>query len=314
MALPPRSAAVLVQLYNAPSATPKELGVISDFQTTGGAKPRQEDFYSYQWWFKDYPDEVIVKINKGASVGGGGGVIVAFTYVTALAYESVYPNNIVTSYTPGAPLFEPVPNPNGDTGTTTSTYTIAGDFRFPRWHSETAYDFSASPASWPGIVPPTSSTAQVIGGTVDLSLFGGWSVDVSATNYQSEVFNTTTSAYEYYPFDQATSTYKQTCKFTVNILNTDVCCWNKGTIIRGKATFKSVLAPTTPLDSSGGTTGFGYGGIEIAYGATYAAAGDAVWEVTIEDGFEPTEIEIPKVSGSITFINDFYVTEVVPPP
>ena len=312
MALPPRAAAVLVKLYDAPSATAKPQGILADFQTTGTGSPKQTDFYSNQWWYKDWPDEVIVKTHAS----GTGEVVVGISYVSPLAYESVYPDNIVLDYDPTSPYFDPVPNPNGTVGTYNGTYAATfPTFNFPRWHSETAYDLSAYYATWPGIVPApggVGGTDVGVGAFSNLNLFSGWSIDVSAANFQSEVFNRSTSAFEYYPFTQATTTYKQTCKFTVNIVSTDICCWNDGTIIRGKVAFKSLNAITTALDNAG-SPGYGFGGINIVTGSTFASAGEADWEVTIEDGFVPTEIEIPKVAGSFTFINDFWVTEVVKP-
>ena len=96
MALPPRAAAVLVKLYDAPSATAKPQGILADFQTTGTDSPKQTDFYSNQWWYKDWPDEVIVKTHAS----GAGEVVVGISYVSPLAYESVYPDNIVVDYDP----------------------------------------------------------------------------------------------------------------------------------------------------------------------------------------------------------------------
>ena len=308
MALPFRSGAALVKLYTPPSGASKGIGVIDNFITAGGVAPRQPDFYSYQWWYKDYPDEVIVKTHQA----GGGEVVIGISRGT-IQTENVYPDNIVIDYDPNPPYSDPVPNPNGTVGTYNGTPTETGlVFSKPRWHAETAYDFSATYIPTPYSLVPEPGLTGYIGYTENIN--GLFSIDVTATNLDSEVFNRSTSAFEYYPFTQATQTFKKTTKFKVNIVDTAICCWNDGTIIRGKVAYKSVTATATTRSAPGTTPpGYGWGGMDVVVGSTYTAAGEATWEVTIEDGFVPTEIEIPKVSGSFTFINDFWVTEVVKP-
>ena len=301
----------MVKLYEGPYPTAVDATpLVSDYQTTGTSPPKQTDFYAYQWWYKEYPDEVIVKTHAAA----GGEMVIGIRYTSTLDYESVYPDNIVSSYDPGPPYYDPVPNPNGTTGTTTSSTTaVISDFNSPRWHTATEIDLSAYATSFPSFVPESGVITQVVINTFSNPfLFGGWSIDVSATNLDSEVLNLMTTSYEYYPFAQADTTYKQTAKFKVKLMTEEICCWSEGAVIRGKVAFKSVDATTTALPQTTGGS-YGFGGIEIEVGSTYADAGEADWELTIEEGGESVEIEIPKVSQSFTFINDFWVTEVIKP-
>jgi hypothetical protein len=127
-------------------------------------------------------------------------------------------------------------------------------------------------------------------------------------NLLSKVLNIETNEYEYYPFTQATTELKVTGKFVLNGL-WDLCCWNDGTIVRGKVSIYSVDVTTGTLPESGD----GFIGMTAEIGDTFSPHDEIDWEVTIEPGYTPSEIEIPKVSGKVTFVNDFWVTDVVPP-
>ena len=139
------------------------------------------------------------------------------------------------------------------------------------------------------------------------SFVGSW--DIQATNLDSRVLNQQTNAYEYYPFTQATTEFKVTSKYIIPNLFS-ICCWNKGTVVRGKVSIYSVNVITAAIASI--PAGY-YMGITAEIGTTFSPVSDVSWEVTIDDGYTPVEITIPKVAGKVTFVNDFWVTEVVPP-
>lgn len=280
---------------------------ISDFQSTGTSKPKQEDFYAYQHWFKDYPDQ-----NLAIVMAPGCGQGWLQLELTTCDYDYTYPSDIVYEYDPDPPLSQPVPDPNGDVGTQTGDVGTAGVLTqaFPRWHTDDPYDFEAIP--FPGIIPPAGFTYIMVEGG-GISQGGYCSYEASVTNLVSEVFNVATSSNEYYPFLQTTTELKVTTKFKIKPHPDNVySCWSEGTVIKGKVGFKSFDITANPVPSSS-TPGYGYGGMEITFGTTSSDAGTADWEVTWEDGYTAAEITIPRTAGKVTFINDFWVTEVIKP-
>lgn len=334
MSLPNRKAVVYFTLA-APDDSPKGTGirasgtVVSDFHMlTPPTQPpaSQQDFYSYQLWFANYPNEMVVKVpaydfdDNTIQLGPGA----------TMEAHLVKPTNAKTEYNPGPPLYpggpsyEPVPNPNGttqnfyiDTGDPLNLYKVR-----PRWHTDTAFDYSSSTGSpspysffsQNGIVPEKNKVYQLTPGqlsspfTAPSGDFVG-SFDIQVTNLLSEVLNQQTGLLEYYPYSQATTEFKQTGKFVIPDLF-EICCWNKGTVVKGKVAIYSVNVITGTLPASG------YGlvtGMTAEIGTTFAAVSEVAWEVTIDDSYTPVEITIPQVSGKCTFVNDFWVTEVVAP-
>jgi hypothetical protein len=312
MALPNRGVSAYVALGSNNGANPKPTGtVISDYQAAG-SRPKQEPFYSFQHWFADYPQENIHKIRIPDCAFGE-----VLLEIVSQEWEYVYPDNIVQNYDPDPPASEPVPDPNGDIGED------SGDSSppipvplvsplWPRWHTDEEYDFIVRS---PVIYPPPGGSFTYTGGA---HVVGYWSLEAIAQNLESRVENISTDPFtvEFYPFTQATSELRQTTKFQV-VPNPDnnYICWNKGAVIKGKVRFKSLSLtveplpafPYPPFDESG------YGGIEVTYGTEYEDAGEAEWEVTYDETFTPEEIEIPRTNGKVTFITDFWVTEVVKP-
>lgn len=282
---------------------------ISDLQETSTSKPRQTDFYSYQHWLKDYPDEDIAVV-----MAPGCGLGWLQIEIISSDYDCTYPSDIVFEYDPAPPLSQPIPDPNGDIGNDTGVAAGIGIINqpFPRWHTDDPYDFEAIP--YPAIIPPSGITFSYIGGTFGGPSQAGYcSYEASVTNLTSEVMNLATMATEYYPFLQTTSDVKVTTKFKVKPHPDNVySCWSEGTVIKGKVGFKSYPITANALEDPS-TPGYGYGGIEITFGTTSADAGTADWEVTWEDGYSAAEITIPRVLGQVTFINDFWVTEVIKP-
>lgn len=285
---------------------------LSDYQTTGTDKPKQLDFYSYQHWLKDYPKENIAVV---MAPGCGLGWIEIEMTSTDLDYT--YPSDIVYEYDPSPPLSQPVPDPNGDVGNLTDSYAGIGTLTqsFPRWHTDDPYDFEAIP--YPGIIPPAGATFTYdeVSGFLPttVGVLNYCSFEASVTNLDSEVYNVTTMATEYYPFLQTTTDLKVTTKFKIKPHPDNIySCWSEGTVIKGKVGFKSYDITANALDSDV-TPGYGYGGIEITFGTTSADAGTEDWEVTWDDDYSAAEITIPCVLGQVTFINDIWVTEVIKP-
>jgi hypothetical protein len=138
-----------------------------------------------------------------------------------------------------------------------------------------------------------------------------FSCELTVTNLESEVMNLDTAIYEYYPFTQTTFDYKQTAKVVIPI-DWDVCCWNDGTVISGTVAFSSIDVTTVALGSYANPS-YGFTGMTATTGTTITAGGTSNFTVTISSGYTPVEITIPTVSGSISFISDFWITSVTPP-
>jgi hypothetical protein len=313
MALPPRAGAAYVLLGNADGTNQRSgAGIFGSYQEGSGGPPLQGPFQAYSWYFNEYPGQAVVKVSAAAFNRG-----IAKIVPVESRYLYKYPDNTVIAYDPDPPLSQPVPDPNGDIGEIEG-YPIPSDTvgtpQYPRWYTDMAYDYSLDPGYWIGFVPDFPAPLLVNDFTLENIAFPGvglWSWDVSVQNLESEVLNEATGEYEYYPFKQATSELKVTSKFKV-VIETVICCWNRGTTVRGKVGFKAVDTTVEPV-ADPATPDYNYGGITVDTGTTFDDAGEADWEVVISDDFVPPEIEIPKVSGKITFINDFWVTEIVRP-
>jgi hypothetical protein len=289
--------------------------IIDDLQLAGGVTFGQEDFASYQWWYKDYPDAILAVTSLGA-LSGGILPVVKIVFTPEPEYITKYPENYVTQYDPDT---DPVPDPNGEDGETTSSATngAVSDFATPRWHTSTPYDLSVNPTEYLNMVPPLefdygyTDSGSVLGVTTTNYPKDSYSMKVSTPSNVSEVINENTGDPEYYPFSQATLTYEKESKFKV-VYDGEICCWNKGVTLKGKVSYSTVDLISTALENPAGS-GYGYGGLQIETGDTYEAHSEATWEVVIEEDYEPAEISIPKVEGKAVFINDFYITEVIKP-
>lgn len=310
MALPPRSVYSYVALGKSEDNNPyldKNESIIEDFQV-GTSKPGQTGFYSFQHLFKNYPRENLSIIRLPAC-GTLGWLMIE--WVTS-DWDYTYPSDILYEYDPDPPLSMPVPNPNGDIGNSTGDSGGLGlPHMYPRWHTDDAYDFEAILFS--GFTPPAGITFSYVEGFFGPPQLGYCSYETSVTNLDSEVMNVATGSNEYYPFLQTTTELKVTTKFKIKPHPDNVyICWNEGTVIKGKVGFKSFDVTSDAVPSSS-TPGYGYGGIEVTFGTTSSDAGTADWEVTWEDGYTAAEITIPRTAGKVTFINDFWVTEVIKP-
>ena len=311
MALPNRAAEAYVVLGVPEDNNPftdRNITVTDDYQATGTLKPRQLDFSSYPHWLTNYPNEDIAVVR--APICGTLGWL-QFE-LGGSDWDFTYPSDIVYEYDPDPPLLQPAPDPNGNTGNQTGGIPSAMMPQiFPRWHTDDPYDFEPLNFGFnptPGIT--FTYNEQSIFGP---SQMGNCSYEISVTNLVSEVMNSATSSNEYYPFLQTTTDLKVTTKFKISPHpDNKYICWNEGTVIKGKVGFRSLDVTANPVPSNS-TPGYGYGGIEVTFGMTSADAGTADWEVTWEDGYTAAEITIPRTAGKVTFINDFWVTEVIKP-
>lgn len=349
MALPPRGAAVFVRLSNntgdpftvraSGSLFPIQSRVqIGDPTLDDPKAPAQPSFWGSQVWYANYPEDAVAKVHLGLcgssgnsdwinsyDIGGdgAGASLNMDDFAGNVEVITTFPNNIVGSYdpTPFPGPADPVPNPNGGTGNTTTTYTETwgggaappGSFN-PRWHTDTPYDISTIgtlSSATNGFCPKFNSTYVLSPGT---SLGKCFSIDVTVTNYQSQVLNLQTSAYEYYNFTQTTFDYRQTAKVKLVLFGTcgPVGCWNNGTVITGTVTFQGLDVTTEAKGNPVGTI-YGFSGMYVDTGSTVTAAGSQSFTVTVSSSYVPIEITIPALSGKITFINDFRIDSITRP-
>lgn len=277
---------------------------------TPAPRPWEGSFSAYQDWFPEYPTECVVKVSPGN--------ISYVNYVRPeegnTSIESTYPDNIVYSYDPAPPKSDVAPNPNGTSGSFSGTG--SGGYSgalFPRWHTDAPYDMAnaSSYDYWRDdgwfpiknhdyIILPTGFTSPK-----------PWSASLTVTNLQSEVYNEQTLSNEYYTFTQETFNYEQTGHIIIPV-DWSVCCWNDGTVINGSFSFSSIdvtaVARGDPFNPS-----YGFTGMTATTGSTITAAGSADFSVTISSSYTPVTVDIPVVSGKISFITDFWITSVVSP-
>jgi hypothetical protein len=310
MALPLKIGVPYVLLGKDNGTQPLDGTIFGSPVVTGLLQPRQPDFSAYQWYYPEYGPDLIAVVTPATGVGPG---LLGIKYLNENpAFTQSYPINYTNVYYPQPPLSEPPPNPNGST----QTDDIDGDGRetnylvYPRLESESPYDLSLNGATF--CFPP--GTIFEIPVPLDPNVkFRQFSIDFEAQNFQSRVLNDETKVWEFYPFAQATTTYRQTQSFKVTLL-IDKCCWNEGTVIKGTVFFAKAY-----VDFKANPTGQGdewdWNGAsgEMPEGP-YDEAGSAEWEITIGDSLESEEIEIPLNEGNfVTFINDICVTTATPP-
>lgn len=323
MSFPPRAAAIYAVLTDKEEGSTIPRGadqrdegtIIDDFQNTNPygvivSREKQPSFWSYQHFLTEYPDELIVKVSEYFN---GEKNLITIGSVSSYVLELKYPDDATVSYNPGPPDYDSPPDPNGETAIISRSEQTGNIPIYPRWHTEDSLDFSADGLAYDyysasGIVPTKGAKYYIypVFGVVYFGFVGSW--DIKVDNLLSEVLNVETGDYEYYPYKQATTEFKMTSKYTIPEM-WKVCCWNDGTIIRGKVAIYSADVTTGTIPSSG----YGFEGMTAEVGDEFSPHSEVDWEVTISDDYDPVEIEIPKVSGKVTFVNDFWITEVVPP-
>jgi hypothetical protein len=303
-----------------PGSKPRESIIKDDFQNipyVAQSGPNQQSFYAYQSYFDDYPSDIAIKVNPSPTDPSCWGY---FNYINMSGEQTwtyKYPDNIVTEYDP---RYQDPPDPNGTTGTTTQNYPLQ-EFSspYPRWKDdEPVYDFSSDGVAydyWSAMnlvmVPKINYDYGFPGDGGYPPLMSSWSF--SADNYESKVWNGDIDDYEYFPFKQDTVKYDGQGFIGFQNSAWPMSCFNDGTIIRGKVSIYSIdVTVTAVADPS--TPGYGFGGISAVTGDEFTEHSELDWEVTISDSFTPPpNIDIPQEENKITFINDFWITEVIPP-
>lgn len=273
---------------------------------------KQQNFYSFQQYFTGYPDELITKVHSQVTYD--------YNY-TIIRYgqnkqELTFPNTstVPASYNPGSPDFDPVPNPLvGAASTSETTINLPGGTGpLPRYHTDSPYTpgTGAFYDHWEngteGYVPTKGEVWQMPGfQTV------AYSAEVSVVNNEGTVLNIATGLDEHYPYQQANTVYKADGKIKIDIGTPyEVCCWNDGTVIKGK--LKIMSASLTGIPSPGYGS-YGYHGIQVTIGSTFSEESTIDWELTINDAMAGFVADIPRMANKVTFAGDFWVTEVIPP-
>lgn len=311
MALPRKIGVPFVLLGKDNGTQPLNGSIFGSPVVTGLEQPRQPDFSAYQWYYPEYGPDFIAIVTPVEGVEFG---LLGIKYLNGNpAFIQSYPEGWTTQYNPGPPLYEPAPNPNGYT----HTDNIDGDgaetnlLIYPRLESEPPYDLSQNPSN-PFSVAPDYVFEIPVALDPDFK-FRPFSVDFSAINFQSRVYNEESGEYEFYPFAQATTTYQQTQSFKVTLL-IGQCCWNEGTVIRGKVFFAKANIDMQPNKTVTGDEWDWQGASGVMPPGPYDEAGSADWEITIGTSLESQDIDIPLNTGNfVTFINDICVTSVTPP-
>jgi hypothetical protein len=321
MALPYRKAGLLVTLSNPdgefygfePRPNGTNLSGPIGSPPFSWVAPGQKQTYSYQHWFSNYPDDVIVKMHEGVvqSIMGIG----LNAFANNIEVNSTYPNPVTTvySYDPTPPPLGPGESPPDPNGTPKvddfdrSTEGFSGLF-YPRWHTDPTYELYNSEQRLGSICPLKDHEYTITGGGFFFNK--PWSFDLTVTNKESEVLNEETNEYEYYPFDQATFEFKQVVKLKLG-MSYETCCWNEGAVINGEVRFQSVTMTLDALPAPG--SDYGFGGMTAKTGTTAGDEGSQSFSITVNSSYMPIEIVIPAVAGKVTFVNDFVITSVTKP-
>jgi hypothetical protein len=276
--------------------------------------PKQRTFFSYKEYFPDYPPGFTVKVKDaimGSEVQSGNTILFSVTSELEIKYPTGAEVNYNPTPPPEGPGDEP-PDPNGTTGIYEESRDLGVFPALPRYVTDAPFSFSSGANyDWyapRNFVPEKGERLDANSSGFDgFGIFGSW--DVSVENLMSRVLNLETNEYEEYPYAQATTDVKVTTKIKA-INDWEVCCWNDGTVVSGKIAIWTLDATT----KTNPETGTGWFGMFVDTGTTFAPHTELDWSVTIEEGFDGPEIEIPKVEGKVSFINDIWITSVTPPP
>ena len=328
MTLPRQSGALIVVLSedNTTPTTPRDaITALNSFVFTGTpvfTQLQQPDFYASNSWYQGYPDEVIRIINQ-LDAPLENFIEIEGVVSTGITTANRFPGNIVLAYdpTPFPGPAEPAPNPNGTSSNnsvqSSSTWPLPS-YR-PRWHTDTVYDVPTMLPAAVTLFPPLS-TDFLIQTSVFPSLNFKVSANFTVNNLQSWVLNQQTNNFEYYNFTETEYEYTQTSKFKIALTASD-CCWDTGTIINVEVGFMHVDCTAVPVGTDVGTnvldysSSYGFAGMKVTTGSSYVVSSGLNQSISIEIGnYTPVEVTVPVQANKITFINDFVVTSIVPPP
>ena len=130
----------------------------------------------------------------------------------------------------------------------------------------------------------------------------------------STVLNLSTYEYVEVPYSPENSFFSLTTDIAL-MVDSRLCCFNKGATISGKIVYKKVQATLT--SASGGLYGY-YSGFNVAWGSPEPHS-EVDWSVTLDEEncifspYEQTKFTIPPEDGYAVFVDDFYITSVTHP-
>jgi hypothetical protein len=243
--------------------------------TTGG------NYEAYANYPSTTPDQIAKVIRR---LNGWPGPIVQVS-TSAVRYTG---NGSVTAGSPPSPI-------------SGSPFTYSGsasaDNIYPRWTSETAWDFNAFAAS-------ANFTAQGITGGGIFFPSGPISSGTAsfAVSFDTGVLTNDAVVGGY-------SSYDQEAEFDVIGYADEVCCWNEGTEIELNLVIYKIDFTTTAQVGSAGYFDITTGTASSHTTLTQTVTIDPSWG----PGYVAHTFTIPKVVGHFTFVNDFYISSVTAP-
>lgn len=169
---------------------------------------------------------------------------------------------------------------------------------YPRWTGETAWDFNAFPASanfTPQGLTSVMRFNYAYPGIVDPARFG--------VSYDTGIIPND-------PADGGDSHFDQQGEFMVLADATEVCCWNEGTEIELNVDVWQISFTPTAVAGSPGVFDFTLGTPSFHSTLTHTVTIDSSWTTPYN---RVHTFSIPKVTGSFTFVNDFWVSAITAP-
>jgi hypothetical protein len=319
MALPNRKGVVYVYLAD-PDRYPQGQSVLNDTVFGDEQKtytppdspprpPKQGDFYSYREFFPGYPPGLVVKVASNIPINGH---FIQFEYKVDI--EIKYPTGAEVAYNPTPPPDGPgqlPPDPNGETATYEEDVPWLNLFITPRYFTDEPFSFSsgANYDWYAGSVVPLKDNSYLASSEGTGAPRSPITWEATVENLLTRVLNLETDEYEEYPYKQATTDLKVNVKVRPKKIDNNICCWNKGTVINGKMAIWTIDLTTRTNPE----TGYFWAGMWYDTGSTFSPNTELDWSVTIDEGFTPAEIEIPRIAGKAAFINDIWITSVTPP-
>lgn len=223
--------------------------------------------------------------------------------------NSTYPGDTVDA------MYEPL-HPNGvPTEFSEDTIVESGYKIYPRWQDSTPYDWwnTTVPNSvWPYYSLWNPQDVNYIYREIPYGIFSFRKN--SQPNGMSTVLNLSTNEYVEVQYNPANSFFSLTTDIAL-MVDSRLCCFNKGATISGKIVYKKAQATLT--SASGGAFGY-YSGFNITWGSPVPHS-EVDWSVTLgEDNcilspYEQTKFTIPQEDGYAVFVDDFYITSVTQP-
>ena len=222
--------------------------------------------------------------------------------------NAVYPVDCVDSMYP--PL-----HPNGEPYEFSEAHITESSYRlYPRWTESTPYDWwntTDASVSYPYASPFNPKSQNAIFNQMFYSS-GCFSFKKTAANGMSTVYELPSYDLVEVPFNPTNSTFNYTCKLGL-MVDSRLCCFNKGATISGKIVYKKVSATLYPS-----AVFSNYGGFSISWGSPEPHS-EADWSVTFDETnsitapYKIQDIDIPQEDGYAVFVDDFYITSVTKP-